>query len=576
MWVWAGLLGSAALHAAPPALPEQLQVQRAAGAGMAAACAPLDQTLALLRGLRFPSDTRSPAYLAWDAVRSTDDLAALGLQPDGTLLAWGNSTGLHYRLPFQPDPALKRAFLARLFPDQPISEAPTQQLRLPSGLSVQIALVPEGIQLSLPTPYPGDPPAPTLLEGLPAQPGCLLYGHLPERSALSVPGSELLPTPDGEALWLPFGDGPAELRLVLPGEAAAPSTWGATASGQPIGGASQERPIGFVFLNLEPLQLAAQEGTPWSPEPGSSVDLEKLRRRFWIPGGTTLALFNLDRSSPRFAVVVPVTGRRERPASPRQLRRALRRALQDTGSPFVWTDRTTFLLDTPRGPLYGGLEVGRITMTSAEDLLEDVRQGQGTPWLSPELAARAAEWPLYIDVAVPIRPDTHLALGARIQQDLLIVGFDTPAQPLGDALEEFLTGLGPFVSLGVRKSIHEQRVAEVPATLTRLCEAQQAYHQTHGAYLALPPTPRAAADLDSLYQPWPDPAALPEAWGRLGWTPPLNLRGSYSAELTGTGSAARVSLYGRIDADGDGKPAAYVLHCPSGPEPLRLSAPENY
>ena len=111
------------------------------------------------------------------------------------------------------------------------------------------------------------------------------------------------------------------------------------------------------------------------------------------------------------------------------------------------------------------------------------------------------------------------------------------------------------------------KTSEAVQNLEHIRQAQAAYFETHGAYLALGATPQRA--------PGPSPTAFAsehtDEWVRLGWQPDSPVRCQYAVTVP---TPTDFQAVARCDADGDGEVSVFVSG-PDGP-PKRTSPDGQY
>ena len=109
------------------------------------------------------------------------------------------------------------------------------------------------------------------------------------------------------------------------------------------------------------------------------------------------------------------------------------------------------------------------------------------------------------------------------------------------------------------------KTSEAVQNLEHIQQAQAAYFETHGAYLALGATPQRA--------PGPSPTAFAsehtDEWVRLGWQPDSPVRCQYAVTVP---TPTDFQAVARCDADGDGEVSLFV----SGPDsPPKRTSPDG-
>lgn len=115
--------------------------------------------------------------------------------------------------------------------------------------------------------------------------------------------------------------------------------------------------------------------------------------------------------------------------------------------------------------------------------------------------------------------------------------------------------------------------AEVPASLEEIRIAERAWNVAYGGYVVCGSREEALLSMDNHGRDYAtDPAA--ECFAELGWAPEHPLRGAYWTENALEGGEDRLSIYGVIDADGDGVWAEY--RCVTDLPCQRVTPPDVY
>ena len=98
---------------------------------------------------------------------------------------------------------------------------------------------------------------------------------------------------------------------------------------------------------------------------------------------------------------------------------------------------------------------------------------------------------------------------------------------------------------------YKAKRAEVPGHVSGIKTAQVGYDAAFDEFVPCPDaTPRELWMLDGNPYPWMGD----DCWWDLGWAPDGDVRGTYWVEVSGYD----FTVYGAIDADGDGVPAIYT------------------
>ena len=97
------------------------------------------------------------------------------------------------------------------------------------------------------------------------------------------------------------------------------------------------------------------------------------------------------------------------------------------------------------------------------------------------------------------------------------------------------------VPIGMLPDTRKPRRGEVPTNVDAIKTPELAYHDAHGAYIAVPFAPRELEQLDK------DPVAwsTSDPWTALGWRPDGAVRGAYRVVHTSTGFEVALRAAGR-------------------------------
>jgi len=95
---------------------------------------------------------------------------------------------------------------------------------------------------------------------------------------------------------------------------------------------------------------------------------------------------------------------------------------------------------------------------------------------------------------------------------------------------------------------HSACRTEVPANLTGIRTAQEAYNAEFDQYVSIPQNPESLSGNSPV--DWPQSAGFEQ----IGWNPDGKVRGAYSVTTT----RMDFKITGKIDCDGDGVPAIYT------------------
>ena len=570
--VWMiGLMASA--WAAPPAAVAEAVLSQEPG--MLLSCAPMGTMVeGLLKIPMPPSMTEEEEYQRMQRLLDPETLEASGVDLSDSVSFWASSDGTHILLPVRGDVAQQQALLELLFAEQELTGTGPwvatsdegEVTRIESGDLV--GLGEQGLMVSGPLDSErlgGAPAVPSLIQGMPAgHPGCLIYvPRFPDRGAGASAGP--VPMPAGVSAWFPFEDGPMILRVKtkkplqvdLSGEVAPPMT-----------ATSTRPPVAWLSVGVELLPIIFAPDAPWADKMPPDVTLADVERRMWLPGGITMALFNLNKDAPDLAVLVPVQNRRRKPARPGQLRRMLKKVSDED---LIWTSRTTFTIQQDDDlTLHGSLEKGRVVLASEEETMADVLSGAGQPWVTAEGAARASRWPIYVEGSNPMMQGVVVSLGVSVdpETDTVVVGLETPGRPLREIFQQAMAAVGPMMQANLEElQARINQPSDEPAEmLAEMCSDQLAYRAMKDRFTALPPEPRPLAELDERALIWVTPpswADVMSVGGEPYEAPRAGelLHGVYWAEVSADGQ--RVIVRGAIHSSGgeDGATTRYRMAC---------------
>lgn len=550
MLLWMLGLISTGRAAHPAAAAEALLPQ---APGLVLSCTPMDIPLAgFSRMAALPAIADDPDFQRFALLIRPDSLDAAGVNLSGTITSWLDSDGVHVQLPTR-GAGTHPALVERLFADATLSGSGPWEATSEDGDVFHIETGADGASLVIhdannASPVEDADALPALLAGIPDDaPGCLIY--LPRLPAKEVTERKIA-MPAGLSAWFPFEDGPMHLR-VQASEALKVPLHGDVAP--PAVASTARTPLMRMSLGVPLLPLLFAPDAPWAEERPGDLELADIERRVWLPGGLSVALYNLDRENPDIALVVPVQNRRRKDASPRQLRRLVKKLPDEE---LVWTSRETFTRSGER-PMFGGLEEGRVVLASTAQTRDELMAGDGAPWFSPAAAARAEAWPLYAEMAHPMLAGTVLAVGVSAEPETgtVALGVETPGKPLRQLLAQASAMAGPIFAKNLEEMMaRRDRSVEVTEMLTALCDDQLA----EGGPAALPVAPRAAADLSQQPVPWSTPPLWSAALAGGAYEAPRAgepLYGAYWVEVSADGQQA--TALGAIITAPDGTQASH-------------------
>ena len=431
LW-WMGL--GAALGATPAQEAAQLLEQRTPLLYMG--CSPASLLIEKLEAIseQLPAALQDAQQRELRAILSPTGMADAGLDPAGIVSLWVDGDGGHFSFPLSDSPGAQEAALHHLFAqaEQPPPTTPPPW-SVGTGEDMGITLAPvrlagdrPGLRLDLATPGRTAQAMPALVTGMPETAGCLIY--------MGTPNDPRMEKLQGMSAWVPLEPGAFLLR-VRPRDALKLDLQ--PAGDAPVAASSVREPLVRSLIDMELLALFEQLLLIMPDERGNVEEgLRKLERRVHIPGGTSLALFTLQKDAPEFALVIPLESRRHSPLSARKGRRLMRRVLR--GSEGVsWDGPWTFTDDNSKQNLYGGIADGRFVLSSSQETRDEVLAGSGTPWFSSDAQQRAQGWPLYVEGTHPILQGTVLTLGAAFdaQSNTVSLRLEDPSHRVGALLK---------------------------------------------------------------------------------------------------------------------------------------------
>jgi len=187
--------------------------------------------------------------------------------------------------------------------------------------------------------------------------------------------------------------------------------------------------------------------------------------------------------------------------------------------------------------------------------VDETVSGQGKPWASERLIARAATWPMSLEGRPPLPPHAPpvvFQLGLRAVGHLVEVGMDLNVAGMTSSGEALVTMIGNLAVPNFIEMQNRAKRAEVPSNVDGIKTALIAYDAMYDTYLPAEATPRPVTELNGKQVEW----MAGSAFDKLGWHPDGKVRGTYWVEITEDGTNFKV--YGAIDIDGDGVPAIYT------------------
>jgi hypothetical protein len=463
-------------------------------------CAPIQEVERLLANLPPAPDSAIPQLLA--------SAGSFGADPEGRLSValWRETGAGRVMMDFSGELEQVVPLVESLW-GEPVE-------RLPDALqsSKGVARLSDGALLILDSTVPsGAGGRPALLEGLISDSAC----------GIAVDGLTLPKTPIvAVGVSIPLGRSEQLAVRLRTKEDSLPTM---RVDGPPIGGSSTQRPLGVLVLSAEPLALLAHP--PIMETMGLTAgELERISEKLSISPGLTMAIFG-DPQAPTYAWTMGVTRPGGRPLSARKLMRYTRRLLEDEGRAWERLSRRQIRLTMEDGDILIAASAGRIALGTAQLEAGEAAAGAGEPWLSEELTAQAAQWPISAIIDPPQMPVSAL-LGARMSGDTVEASLRI------DGLAQTLQMAMGMLPMALEEVQSRSRLARLSQDMEALLAAEQAHRERTGAWRLL-----------EAGESWAD--FSPAVTGATYWT-----------QASPDGS---VEVHGQIDADGDGRAAHYML-----------------
>lgn len=547
-------------------------------------------------------DADARAYLDNWLDRSSQH--ALGLDPGGSMAGYARSADgkgeTQLALSFGGSPAQARSLLDYFSGHKPIeAEGPGWKF---GTETVYHATLKDGTLQILPeprTPVPSDVRSVTLplLQALPEGAGCILAIDMrrfsrkpteeassreaaagPKAAATTTPSlttspegakasadasasaeatpapSAQIPEPEGMVLFTPLAPHqPLSLRISVRDG----FKWQfPTLSGRPLVGTSQQSPLLVAALQFPLLEALTSPNLP-----GGSAkiaeQIEPIRKKLRIDGGTTLALFadpqdlaQKDFSQIKVVVALPVRQASGLPVTGGGMRRNLQKLVEDKkdGSTAEKLSRRRLKLtmagDKP-SVMYLESRWNQLWIASSNEVLDEALSGKGQPWVDGDFRMESAHWPVLTQVKATMPDGSLLGLtsGIALTTDQLRIDFQLQGKE--QVAQAVLSSL--IQSLGVPAIEKQKKVArrtELNKTVEAIAVAELAYFAAHGKYLETSSAPRPVDECSSEAVIW----TPGDEWDALDLSfEPLH--GVYWVELTEEGKGFVV--HGVADLDDD-------------------------
>lgn len=316
---------------------------------------------------------------------STDLAGQAGLDGDGafSITQWPDHVVVN--LPFAGDSSQARALLARLAPAATIAETDGSWSGQSQRHTMTASLANGTLHLEVASPSKGRPVAPgAIFDGLGDEPGCAAFTAL-------IPDPSKKSRPQALVIALPSGQPTAQMRVAM---SQPPPALLQSSQASNVQVHTEATPMAVATLGVDALELLELLPMPEGKAPPLE-DIRKMQGKVSVPPGTTGAVFKYE-DSVELAFVIPIASPSGRPLSARKISTYMHQAKDGP----AWSDRYHFSAPNTKTPLLGVIQDGRLLVSSRQDLLDQMAADQGQAWITPELSAYQASWP----VAVLFRP----------------------------------------------------------------------------------------------------------------------------------------------------------------------------
>jgi len=422
-----------------------------------------------------------------------------------------------------------------------------------------------------------------LLSGLPSTPGCAGFALVEGMDTDTQIKMRALKV-RGMSMFIPTRGGTSHVR-VLTGIELDVDLDGAEI-GTPLGSSHQQPDVTMLWA-MDPLDLLAEIARFLPPTRNASElrkALQNKERPIKIPPGAVTVVFS---EGPRkdFAAIIPVHSRRGNRVWAGTLAKGVGSLLEGMKIPVKKTSRTRLTVGTGDKELYIGTQWGLVFVATRIELLEEMLDGEGRPWVTEGLEAMASGAAIAAEVRIPPTPDApaaNLRAGLGLSEGLwdLQLQVEMPevkSQRVVDMLQAAMR-LNPALQTTMVEALQGPSAqTSLKKNLQGIAVAERAYHAEHDSFLAVNPWPRTVESLSQEAVRWRTKDGGSEGFDTIGWAPEGDLRSTYWVELSEDGSS--FTVFGAIDEDGDGEAAVFkALFRPQEPkiETVRVTAADVY
>jgi hypothetical protein len=286
-----------------------------------------------------------------------------------------------------------------------------------------------------------------------------------------------------------------------------------------------------------------------------------------------------------FAAIIPVHSRRGNRVWASTLAKGVKSLLEGMEVPVQKTSRTRLTAGKSGKELYIGTQWGLVFVATRTQLLQEMLDGRGSPWVSEGLKTMASGTAIAAEVRIPPTPDApaaNLRAGLGLSEGLwdLQLQVEMPevkSQRIVDMLQATMR-LNPALRAKMTEALLGPTAqSTLKKNLQGIALAERAYHAEYDTYLAVDPWPRAVGALTPETVRWRTKDGGSEGFDTIGWGPDGEVRATYWVELTEDGRF--FTVFGAIDEDGDGEAAVFkALLRPYKPgiETVRITPADVY
>ena len=549
------LFGVALAQSPLPALQKHIQETPPA---WAVSCSPVSDMVEILQQLPLKADKPLGEQSVLERnllpLLKPGALEARGVDPKGGFLISagttvdGKETNLFVSVPFGSDVVKAEALVNSYFTGAKPGKLPGSWTAIAQGQSLDLTLASGALvgksQNQTKRPQAGRI---ELLDNIGDTPGCAIYL---DGSGLKRAERKLRKVPfkiHGFSMFVPTRGGTGRVRL-------------STDAKIPV-----DRPSVVVVWNLNFLELMSAAGRMLPPQiRGVSQLREALKEPdklpIQIPPGTVVVGFDQGPEK-SFAMAIPLQTRRGRPVPARRIAKSIDNLIKELKLPVKRRGKLDFEMSLKKQAVYLSIRRGLIVVGTQKDIVTQAIQGQGQPWVSNALIDMSETSALVAELRnrpTPEKPAAEVRAGLSMKDGLvdLQVKVELPGQELGmagmlDFLNKSQKGRLDKVA---KRLVGPSPAEELKKNMVGIVTAQRAHHAKHDKYLPVAPWPRTQAELSVKPIPWVQ-EGVKSPFEDLGWAADGNQMGTYWVEVSKDGST--FTVFGALDADGDGVPATY-------------------